>query len=97
MAVSNDLSDQPTNVRPKRARRRSTPGDTDDSADRLADEDDGVDRQPIYYVVIQCPVRRCRSPEVPVYRSVGVIRYHKCKACKKCFKSVQMPLIPPEH
>jgi len=59
----------------------------------FADAD--IDPAVIYWVVIQCPVRTCRCADCPVTHTLGKTRWHKCRKCKFCFKSVQADLIPP--
>lgn len=60
-----------------------------------SDYEDEVDRRPVYYVIVQCPVKRCRSAQCPVIHTEGRIRHHKCQECRFCFKSVEAPLIQP--
>ena len=48
---------------------------------------DGVPMVP--YVRPKCP--QCQSTECPVYDSNHLpIRYHKCKDCDFCFKSIEI-------
>ena len=61
------------------------------------DLDDDCDPGPIYYVLTQCPRKKCRSTHVPVDHTEGKIRYHKCSKCGKNFKSVLYPLLEPEQ
>lgn len=61
----------------------------------LLDVDCEIDHSTIYYVLVQCPVKRCRSTQCPVTHTDEPIRNHKCQQCGHCFKSVQAPLIPP--
>lgn len=57
---------------------------------------DEVDRRPIYYIPVQCPVKRCRGADCPVTSTRGKVREHKCKQCGYCFKSVEPELLQPE-
>lgn len=59
-------------------------------------EYDEIDHAPIYYHLVQCPVKWCRSADCPVVHTEGRLRYHRCKGCKKPFKSIQAELIQPE-
>lgn len=57
---------------------------------------DEVDRRPIYYIPVQCPVKRCRGTDCLVTSTRGKIREHKCQCCGYCFKSVEPELLKPE-
>ena len=65
--------------------------------DLIDDVDTGIDTNTVYYVLTQCPVRRCRSTNVPVQHTEGKIRFHKCVKCGYKFKSLEYPLIQPEQ
>ena len=54
-----------------------------------------IDHSPIYYVLVQCPVKKCRSTECPVVHTEGRIRFHKC-VCGHSFKSIEAPLKKPD-
>jgi len=41
----------------------------------------------VIWQTIKCPA--CGSENVPVYSTQLPIRYHKCRDCKTCFKSVE--------
>jgi transposase-like protein len=41
----------------------------------------------VRYVPVKCP--RCKSKNVMCYASRIPVRYHKCRKCGTCFKSVE--------
>ena len=71
---------------------------TQKTIDSIDGVDTGVDPSVVYYHIVQCPVRRCRSVRAPVYHTEpgGVVRFHRCEDCGKTFKSILYPLIKPE-
>lgn len=58
-------------------------------------EDKDIDPGPVWWVVVQCPVRSCRGADCPVIHTEGKRRNHKCRACGYAFISYEHPLIAP--
>jgi rubredoxin len=52
-------------------------------------EEDTEDGRAVIYRPIRCHCPACRSSDVPVQRTAGRVRYHKCRDCGKNFKSVE--------
>ena len=41
----------------------------------------------VVYESVKCP--KCKSPEVPVQRTIQRVRYHRCRRCQFTFKSIE--------
>ena len=64
----------------------------------LLDIETEIDHSTIWYVIVQCPVKTCRSVNCPSYHKEpdSPIRYHKCLDCGHNFKTIEAPLKKPE-
>lgn len=52
-------------------------------------EEERIEQYSVRYYVLRCPNPRCRSKNVPCYKTDPPVRYHKCQDCGLNFKSIE--------